>query len=193
MDDPQLTYATLDQLEAERKLRSIPACLLESTWTREAQVEAVVDALLVATTVDDLRAYAHARNTGEWAARIATALPCSPGAAFMRRCGVLADVDPAVLQRVPEVREYAAVVRAFQALRVAGIGEDDGVQTAALIVATAEEFDAMICAPDATCAHSPSAVLREMFHSATPESKPILHALVRAIPNAPADLSATVE
>lgn len=119
-----LTLATLERLEAERRLRAIPAGLLESSWALEAQTEAVIEALLAASTQDE-RACAHARHVGEWAARIAAELPFAPGPGYVRRCGVLADVDRVVLERVREARECAPVVRAFQRLRMA----DEGLAT----------------------------------------------------------------
>lgn len=185
-DDLALTLIELERLEAERKLRSIPAPLLETTWVLDAQVEAVVDALLIATATGDDRAYAHARHTGEWAARIAGELDFAPSAPFVRRCGVLADVDPAIVERVREVRECAPFVRAFQELRV-GQGRAE-VQTAALIIAVAEEFDSLIFACDEDDRYSPGDALRMMRNCADDHTTPIVQALLRAIRNAPADL-----
>ncbi len=189
--DEQVTLHALDRLEAERKLRSIPAVLLETTWVLDAQVEAVIDALLAAATAGDERAYAHARHVGEWCARIAANLPCAPGAAFMRRCGVLADLDPAVLERVRDVRDCAAVVRAFQRLRIVEEREPE-VLTAALIVAAADEFDALIFEADEERRLSPSAALRTICAAANEQTRPIVRALVQTLRNVPADILAAI-
>lgn len=174
-----LTLATLDRLEAERRLRSIPVDLLESSWALEAQTEAVVDALLAATAPEE-RAYAHARHVGEWAARIAGVLPYAPGAAYMRRCGVLSDVNPAILERLREVRDCAPVVRAFQRFRMADEGPGE-IRTAALIVAVTDEFDSLIFDCDNERRQSPNDALRMMIQCASEENRPIVDALRRAV------------
>lgn len=170
-----LTLATLERLEATRRLQSIPAALLESSWALEAQTEAVIDALLAVTAAGD-RAYAHARHVGEWAARIAANLPCAPNTAFMRRCGALADLDPATLERVREVRDCAPVVREYQRLRMR-LEAPDEIRTAALIVAVADEFDSLIFDCDDEDRHSPNDALRVMTACADTESRDIVAAL----------------
>jgi hypothetical protein len=45
--DTELTLHELERLEAQRKLRDLPAALVETAWVREAQIEAVIDAVLV--------------------------------------------------------------------------------------------------------------------------------------------------
>ena len=174
------TIATLERLEAERKLRCIPAELLESTWASEAQIEAVIDAILLATMVGDGRAYAHARHVGEWAARIAAEVPDAPSPAYIRRCGVLAAVDPAVLERVREVRDYAPVVRMLRRLRMYDIDIAD-VRTEALIVAVADEFDLLTFACDDELRYSPKDALRIMARRANDERHAIVSALLRAV------------
>lgn len=173
----ELALATADRLEAQRRLRSIPADLLESAWARDAQTEAVIDALLVSSTASDGRMYVHARSVGEWAARIAAALPCAPSPAFMRRCGVLADMDPSVLERLPEVRYCAPVVRAFQRLRLSG---EDGaeVRSAAIIVAVADEFDSLLSEDD--CHRGAADAMRTMVRCANEKTREVVHALLRA-------------
>lgn len=174
------TLDELDRLEAQRKLRSIPAALLDGAWVLEAQQEAVVDALLITAAAGDERAYAHARHTGEWAARIAAELPFAPRPAFARRCGVLAELDPAVLECIPEVREVSAAVRAFQRLRMSKSVEPD-VQAAALIVAVADQYDGMIFAGPETKRCSPKDALRMMLRTADAAAIEIVQALRRAI------------
>lgn len=173
-----LAIATVDRLEAERRLRSLPPNLLESAWALEAQAEAVVDALLVATAQGE-RGYAHARHVGEWAARIVAELSFAPSSAYMRRCGVLADIDPAIVERVREIRECAPVVRAFQRLRMAVEGPGE-IRTAALIVAVADEFDTLVFDCDDEHRHSPNDALRMMIRCANDEGRPIVDALRRS-------------
>ena len=180
-----LTLGELERLEAERKLRSIPAVILDSTWVLHAQEEAVIDAVLLATTAGDNRAYAHARHTGEWAARIATELPGSPAAEFMRRCGVLADANPAALERIREVRDCTRVVRAFQHMRLGGDASPD-VVVPALIIAIADEFDLRIFEDLDAERYSPNNALRIMQRSAEARTTPIVQALLRAVRNGPA-------
>lgn len=187
-EDLAATLATLERLEAERKLRSIPAPLLESSWALEAQTEAVVDALLAALAGGNDREYAHARHVGEWCARIAAELPCAPAPAFLRRCGVLADTDPAVLERIREVRDCAPVVRSFQRMQLCAdtIG---GIDSAgARIIAVAEEFDSALFAADEERRYSPGDALRMLIQTADEHTRPIVEALRRALRNAPATL-----
>lgn len=109
-----LAFAEVERLEAQRRSRSIPRSTPESARRCEAQIEAVIDAILATTFDANERAYVHARNAGEWAARIAEILPEVRPARFMRRCTVLADCNPSVLKGLPEVRDYAETVAAFQ-------------------------------------------------------------------------------
>lgn len=173
----EITIFELDRLEAERKLRSIPASLLESCWARETQIEAVIDAILIAATCEDANAYAHARHVGEWAARIAAELPRAPSPAFMRRCGVLAGVDPAILARLPEVRKCAPVVRAFQRLRMGG-NRGAETRTAALIVAVADEFESLL--GERGGQRGAANAMRAIARCADDESREIVQALLRA-------------
>lgn len=185
MDDVGLTLATLDRLEAERKLRVMPTEFLECGWALEAQREAVIDALLTASTASRPSDYIHARHVGEWSARIAQRTDSALHASFMRRCGVLAEIDPDVLDRLPEVREFAMVVRAYQSIR---IGEDmtDGIaRTAALIVAVADEFDSLAFEPDIERRCSPNDAIRMMSRCAEEKNRAIVQALMRAVREAP--------
>lgn len=184
--DLSLTLAELDRLETERKLRAIPAAVLGATWVLDAQVEAVIDALLIANTAHDEWSYAHARHTGEWAARIAAQLAFAPAPCFARRCGVLAEIDPAVIERVREVRECAPVAREFQEMRVGEAAAD--MHAATVIVAVAEEFDSLIFAADDNRRHSPNDALRVMRYCADVRTLPIIEALLRAIRTASCDL-----
>ncbi len=172
----EITMFELDRLEAERKLRTIPGSLLESCWARDTQIEAVIDAILV-TTCGNAGTYAHARHVGEWAARIATELPFAPSPAFMRRCGVLAGSDPAMLARLPEVREYAPIVRAFQRLRMGGNGGRE-TRTAALIVAIADEFESLLS--ECNGQRGAADAMRVVARCADDESREIVQALLRA-------------
>ena len=176
MDD-ELTMHELERLEAERKLRTIPAEALETGWVREAQVEAVIDAVLAVAMAGEARAVAHARHVGEWSARIAAALEYGPDPVVARRVGVLAEIDPGVLERIQELRHVASHVREYQALAVVGA---QNPRTLALIVATAAEFDERI-APDCDGrSPSPASVLRAMRAGATEASRPIVEALCAA-------------
>ncbi len=177
MDD-ELTLHELRRLEAERKLRSIPADLLESTWAREAQVEAVIDAVLAVSLGGDPQAVALARHTGEWCARIAASLPYGPEPSFARRVGVLRDVDPDALDRICELAHLAGYVREYQSFALQGATDPC---TLTLITAVAEQFAERIL-PDAS-GHSASAgaVLRAMNGAAHDATQPIVEALRAAI------------
>ncbi len=182
----------MERLEAERKLRCIPAPLLESSWVLDAQTQAVVDALLVCSTSADDRAYAHARHVGEWSARIAAEVPCAPEPAFMRRCGVLADVEPVVLERIPEVRDCAPVVSAYQRLEMSGDVLGGFETAAARIIAVAGEFDSLISTADAERRYAPADALRMMARTAGEQKRPLVNALRAAMRTAPAYLFDTV-
>ncbi|MHB8148183.1 MAG: hypothetical protein ACYDGM_13125, partial [Vulcanimicrobiaceae bacterium] len=143
MDD-ELTLHELQRLEAERRLRSIPGEVLETAWVREAQIEAVIDAVLAVTLGAAAPVYGHARHVGEWCARIAEGLPYGPDPAFARRVGVLCDVAPAALERIREVRHLAPYVREYQNFAMKGAGNP---HTMAVIVAVADEF-ATCLSPD---------------------------------------------
>ena len=161
MDD-ELTLHELSRLEAERKLRALPVTILETAWVREAQIEAVIDAVLVVRH-GDARAVAQARHTGEWAARIAAALPEGPDPALARRAGVLFDIEPTVLERIPELRHIG---KRGQAWRIACV---------------AREFEAQIAPDERGRFHSPRAVLQAMRANADAESRPIVEALETAL------------
>lgn len=163
--DAQLTLHELTRLEAERKLRTIPRKILETTWVREAQVEAVIDAVLVVGVLD-AEAVALARHAGEWSARIAQNVSGGPNPALARRAAVLSDVAPALLEQIPELRHVAEAMRQ---------------PTVATIVQIARDF-AVHTAPDAR-GHmvSPKTILRAMIASANERTLPIVEALQAAL------------
>ncbi len=174
MDD-ELTLHELRRLEAERKLRAIPAELLDVAWVREAQIEAVIDAVLAVTIGGDAAAVAQARHVGEWCARIAASLPYGPEPAFARRVGVLADVDPTALERIPELRNVAPHVADYQHLAMEAF--DGEPRVLSIVVAVASEFDARISEEQ----RSASSVLRSMLADAAPAYRAIVQALADAI------------
>lgn len=184
----EFTLRVLDRLEGERKLRAIPKALLESAWASEAQTEAVIDALLTATSVGKPGAYGHARQVGEWAARIGVHVANAPSPAFLRRCGVLADVDPWVLERLAEVREFASTVRAYQSMRIGAPVGDGPQRTAARIILVADEFDSLAMGADVT---PPAEALRIMQRHATAEVRPFVSALLQAVKSARGGLVAS--
>lgn len=168
----------LAHLEYERKLERLSPELLAPERLREAQVEAVIDALLMLWADGDASAYAHARHVGEWSARIAAALPCGPGATFMRRCGVLAGVCPAVLARLPEVAAYASGVEQFQAFAMSGPRSDVEISAAALIIAVADDFDSRIFVGATNGRVAPREALQAMYAHADEQTRSILEALL---------------
>lgn len=176
MDDVIFAFSQVERREAERKAKAIPEQLLGSAWALESQTEAVIDALLAATTHDAPQSAIHARHVGEWAARIAEQMPCAPSPSFMRRCGVLADMDPLILEKLPEVRDCASVVRAFQRARMQR--QHGELRSAALIVAIADEFQSLLGQSDERC--GASNVMRAMVQCADEESREVIQALLRA-------------
>ena len=104
--DTELTLHELERLEAQRKLRDLPAAIVETAWVREAQIEAVIDAVL--TVALGAEATAHARHAGEWCARIAAALPNGPDPSLARRVGVLGDIDSVRLGAHRRTASYCA-------------------------------------------------------------------------------------
>jgi HD-GYP domain-containing protein (c-di-GMP phosphodiesterase class II) len=176
MDD-ELTLHELQQLEAERKLASIPEATLETAWVREAQIEAVIDAVL-AVTLDDPMALLHARHVGEWSARIAMALEFGPDPSFARRVGVLSDVDPDALERIPELLRFADHVREFQTI---SIKETASPKTVALIVAVADQFDRVVAQFARQRGPSPLFALKKMLEGADAQTRRIVEALAESI------------
>jgi hypothetical protein len=162
--DTELTIHELTRLEAERKLRTVPETVLETAWVREAQVEAVIDAVLVVAVSGDAEALAQARHAGEWSARIAAALPGGPDPSLARRVGVLSQIGAAVLGRIPELRHIAS---ASAQLR--------------LIANVAREFDRQISPDENNRCVSPSVVLRAMLANADEATRPIVKALETAL------------
>jgi hypothetical protein len=163
MDDV-LTLHELARLEAERKLRSLPPALFETAWVREAQIEAVIDAVLVVGLSD--AALARARHTGEWCSRIAAALSDGPDPSLARRAGVLSDIDASVLERIAELRHVAERAKSPQL---------------ASIVEVAREFAACIEPDERGHVTSPVVVLRAMSANANALTQPIVEALQSAL------------
>lgn len=176
--DQELTFHELGRLEAERKLRAIPEDLLQTAWVREAQIEAVIDAVLAVTLGADALAYAHARHTGEWCARIAAGLPFGPDQTFARRVGVLCETDPNALERIPELAHFAGYVRDYQRYAIEG---PDSPSTMSLIVATADEFDSRVSPGENDASVSPQRTLRAMLAASDELSRPILETLAQIV------------
>ena len=180
MFDPGQNYASLEiiaECEAERKLLAIPAAILEQAWRREAQIEAVIDAVLHTTFGGDPDGYAQARHVGEWCARIAMELPYGPDRSFARRVGVLRDIDPDILAALPETAIFVDHVREYQGLHVGAVAE----RTMSHIVAVADEFASTITPGANGVSFSPRRALAIMKAGATSSNAAIIDALERAI------------
>lgn len=160
--DTELTLHELTRLEAQRKLRALPEALLETAWVREAQIEAVIDAVLTVAFSGNADALAHTRHTGEWCARIAAALPGAPDPSLARRVGVLSAIDADVLDRIAELRHIARYSREGQLK---------------LIASVAREFDARISPDEFGRCTSPPIILRAMLANADDVARPIVAAL----------------
>ncbi|HTX57498.1 MAG TPA: hypothetical protein VMD47_10420 [Candidatus Acidoferrales bacterium] len=165
--DEELTLHEIERLEALRKLRSLPEAIVETAWVRDAQVEAVIDAVLVVALHGDLRATAHARHAGEWCARIAGRLPDGPDPLLARRVGVLGEVDPVTLEQIPELRHLASHLRRRDLI--------------ARIAEVAREFDTRIMPDERGRCVSPRLALRAMLANADERSRPIVEALETAV------------
>ena len=176
--DEQLTLHELRRLEAQRKLQTIPRLILDTAWVREAQVEAVIDAVLASLVGGDAQAYVHARHVGQWCERIAEALPFGPNPSFARRVGLLAEVDPETLERICELKHVAASVRDYQAAAILGAREH---QTMSTIVIVAEEFESRIAPRSDGTSDSASAVFKCMLERAPQGHLPAVAALGRAL------------
>lgn len=171
--DEELTIHELGRLEAERKLRDIPGEVLTVAWVREAQVEAVLDAVLAVSCGGSAGAEAHARHVGEWSARIAAALPYGPDPAVARRTAVLADLDPTALERIPELQHLARHIADYQHF---AMGAADGEpRVLSLVIAVATEFDARIGGEG----RSPASALRSMLREANGSTRAIVKALAQ--------------
>jgi hypothetical protein len=162
--DIEITLQELDRLEAQRKLRALPAAVVETAWVREAQIEAVIDAVLVVGLSD--AAIARARHAGEWCGRIAAALGDGPDPALARRAGVLSDIDPSVLERIPELRHIAQRAKNPQL---------------ASMVEVARAFAARIEPDERGHVVSPQLVLRAMSANANAQTRPMIEALQSAL------------
>lgn len=173
--DLELTLEEIARLEAERKLRSLPSELLEVAWAREAQTEAVIDA--VVTVAMDPRTVAHARHTGEWAARIASVLPFGPQPSAARRAAVLAELDPAALERIAELRDFASFVREYQTTAIEGSSQP---RTMTLVMSVASEFEGRIAADGPCAPQSPAEAIRAMLGGAGDAARPVVEALAEA-------------
>lgn len=175
MTDEELLLHELQRLEAERKLRAIPRVILETGWVHEAQVEAVIDAVIAVSLSGDVAAIAHARHVGEWCARIACQMRGEPKPSFARRLGVLADCDPSALAMIQELRHLAPYVEQYQRTQVGATNDNPDV--ASLIVRVASEFDERIASEQ----RSPGEILREMGCRSDEASRPIVQALIDAL------------
>jgi hypothetical protein len=164
--DKELTLHELSRLEAERKLQELPAALLETAWVREAQIEAVIDAVVAVALGGDAQAIARARHAGEWCARIATTLPGGLDPSTARRVGVLSDVNCAVLERIVELRHIARHAC------------DDQMKQ---VVSVAREFDQRISPDEFGRSISPNVVLRAMLANASEATRPIVAALASTL------------
>ena len=164
--DTELTLHELSRLEAQRKLRDLPSAVVETAWVREAQIEAVIDAVLAVALGGDAEATARARHTGEWCARIAATLPNGPEPSLARRFGVLSNIDPATLGRIAELRHIAQHALDGPLRRIATV---------------AREFDAWISPDEFGRAKSPHIVLSAMLSKAEDSTRPIIEALGNAL------------
>jgi len=175
--DEQVTLRELTRLEAARKLETLPEGVLEVAWVREAQVEAVIDAIVAVAYRGDVGAISHARHVGEWCARIAVALDEGPDPSFARRVGVLCDVDPDALDQIAEVRHLSDSVRAYQ---------DDAMMSGpnsnlfSIIVSVANEFDERISPGPSGHTRSATLVLQSMKASSHGARAQVVEALDRA-------------
>jgi len=163
--DEELTRHELARLEAQRKLQRLPSEILETAWVREAQIEAVIDAALAFAMGGDVGALERARQTGEWSARIAAQLGYPGDIADIRRAGVLQEVDPLVLARIPELAHLPALAENARVGQILGV---------------ADEF---VCglAAQGECAVNPRVVLGKMREKASPSILPVVEALGTAL------------
>ena len=175
-----ITILNRRRLEAERKLRSLPESVLEIAWIREAQVEAVVDAVLAVTYAGNAAAYAHARHMGEWCARIAKNLTFGPDPSFARRVGVLAEADPQLLSTLPELEAFSIYVRAYQTARM----EREDATVLSLVMIAADEFERCISAFASGHGPSPKSVLVSMLQHSSQKMAAVFEALERAVQRA---------
>lgn len=173
--DATLVLHELDRAEAQRKLDAIPAEALDTAWVREAQIEAVIDAVLLVAH-GRTTALAHARHVGEWCARIARALPLGPNPTTARRVGALAGIGADRLEAIPELRHLAAHVADYQRFDVDRPARR-APSTMTLIVSVASEFDGEI----ATERRSAASILRSILDDADDARGAIAQALARAV------------
>ena len=177
--DHDVVLSVVASCETERKLLAIPAAILETAWKREAQIEAVIDAVLHTAFVEDPKGYVHARHVGEWCARIAADLPCGPNPSLSRRVGVLKDIDPAVLERLPETSGFACCVREFQeSCFLKSPGERT---TTTILAAVADEFVSCTRPDSNGFCFSPRRALEIMRAGATASNAVAIAALERAV------------
>lgn len=178
--DEALTLVELCRLEAERKLRAISLDVLETAFVREAQIEAVIDAVLAVTYASSPEGLAHARHVGEFCARIAANLQFGPDPSFARRVGVLCDLDPSALASIPELDRFASYIRDYQATSVEAADEPT---TMSLIVHVADEFDRVVTHFAREHGRSPSVALRRMIAESDADTRRIVEALAKSIPS----------
>lgn len=163
------------RLESERKLRALPSDFLAVAWVQRAQVEAVIDAVLVTAHGPYEAAISHARRVGEWCARIAGQINAGPNPEIARRVGVLADVSPATLLRIPELCHLADHVADFQRASICNAQGTAHILT--MIVSVATEFDERMRHEK----RSASTILRAMLREARAERCEVVGALHKAL------------
>ena len=176
--DQEITLNELRRLEAERKLRTIPRSALETAWAREAQIEAVIDAVLAIHFASSPGALAHIRHVGEWCARIATAIDATVDSVVARRVGVLSAIDPTALRVIPELVRYETFVREYQLFRS---GTEGIPSPMSLIVRTADEFSHHVAIWAAQRNESLAATLSRMVNESSSAERPVVEALVKAV------------
>ncbi len=159
-------------------MQAVGSLALETGCVREAQIEAVIDAVILSAFREFPDAAAHLRQVGAWCARIAARLSYGPDPEFARRVGVLSEIDPGLLAALPELRVFAGYVAGYQSMAVAG---ESDPQCLALIVLVADEFTRRVTAFEAGLGDSPAAAARAMLGGAVGATVPIVEALVQAL------------
>jgi|GEM_PF-4764062 hypothetical protein len=126
------TLATIEYLDAARS----PALAC-------ADGDVMADVISAITCMGDPRAWAHARHVAAWAARLGSYFPEAGDPVVLRRCGMLLEVEPRVLETVSMLRPCAPVVAEFQAFAL-GAMTHRRPSPATGILAVADEFDRLV-------------------------------------------------
>lgn len=141
----------------------------------EACTDEIVALLMRVSARNDGALYSHARRAGVWAQEIAEHLPFAPDATLMRRCGTLADLDPAVVAQIPELGPRCArILAAFQEVAIFGNDSDDEM-VAVRIIQIARCFDEFLF-PGYGAALGPQEAL-ELLRRTFPRNGDIIDAL----------------